>query len=101
MKRFRWLPLVAAACLLAAACGGANNTTKVGGKLVIDNESGATWTCQFNPFNTAATLGLTAVGWVYEPLEYVNILKSGSTGKVAATPMAGHLVRSGLTASRR
>jgi peptide/nickel transport system substrate-binding protein len=86
MKRFRWPLLMATACLLAAACGGANNTATVGGKLVIDNESGSTWTCQFNPFNTAATLGLTAVGWVYEPLEFVNILKSGSTGKINATP---------------
>jgi peptide/nickel transport system substrate-binding protein len=75
-----------AACVLVAACGGGNKSTKVGGKLTIDNESGSTWDCQFNPFNTAATLGLTAIGWVYEPLEYVNILKSGSTGRISATP---------------
>lgn len=86
MKRFKWLPLVATACLLAAACGGANKSSTVGGKLVIDNESGSTWTCQFNPFNTSATFGLTAVGWVYEPLEYVNILKSGSTGTISTKP---------------
>lgn len=86
MKRFRWLPAVALTCMLIAACGGSSSTTTVGGKLVIDNESGSTWTCQFNPFNTAATFGLTSFGWVYEPLEYVNILKSGSTGKVVASP---------------
>ncbi len=85
MKRFRWLPLVATACLLAAACGGANNTVKVGGKLVVSNESGSTWTCQFNPYNPAVTL--VSFGWVYEPLEFVNILKSGSSGTINATPM--------------
>ena len=46
------------------------------GKLVVDNESGSTWTCQFNPFNPAVTL--VSFGWIYEPLEYVDILKTGS-----------------------
>ncbi|MBV9165695.1 MAG: ABC transporter substrate-binding protein [Solirubrobacterales bacterium] len=86
MKRFRWLLLSAAAAVLLAACGGGSKSTTVAGKLTIDNESGSTWTCQFNPFNTAATLGLTAFGWVYEPLEYVNILKSGSSGAISTTP---------------
>jgi peptide/nickel transport system substrate-binding protein len=72
--------------MAATACGGSGKTTHVAGKLVIDNESGSTWDCQFNPFNTASTLGLTAVCWIYEPLEYVNILKSGSSGTIAATP---------------
>jgi peptide/nickel transport system substrate-binding protein len=48
----------------------------VAGKLVVDNESGSTWTCQFNPFNPAVTL--VSFGWVYEPLEFVNILKDGA-----------------------
>jgi peptide/nickel transport system substrate-binding protein len=51
----------------------------VSGKLVVDNESGSTWTCQFNPFNSSVTF--VSFGWIYEPLEYVNILKNG-----AATP---------------
>ncbi|HTW13416.1 MAG TPA: ABC transporter substrate-binding protein [Solirubrobacteraceae bacterium] len=47
------------------------------GKLVIDNESGATWTCQFNPYNPAVTL--TSFGFVYEPLEFVDILAKSSS----------------------
>jgi peptide/nickel transport system substrate-binding protein len=101
MKRFQWLAAVAAVCVLATACGGtssnsSNATTsgtttvatggKVTGKLVVDNESGSTWTCQFNPFNAAVTL--VSFGWVYEPLEYVNILKTGSTTPWLATTSA-------------
>src|SRR5947209_12185375 len=48
---------------LFRSCGGSSsksssaslaaNAGKVGGKLVIDNVSGSTWTCQFNPFNSS------------------------------------------------
>jgi peptide/nickel transport system substrate-binding protein len=93
MKRFQWLMALGAVCLLVTACGSSSSGTssgsgsstsgatvastgKAAGKLVVDNESGSTWTCQFNPFNPAVTL--VSFGWVYEPLEYVNILKSGS-----------------------
>ena len=44
------------------------------GKLVIDNESGSTWTCQFNPFNPALLGPGITFGFVYEPLEFVDIL---------------------------
>src|ERR1700758_5399198 len=96
MRRFRWLLLLAAVCMLLAACGGSSSSSSnastsskvvstgtVSGKLVVDNESGSTWTCQFNPFNPAVTL--VSFGWVYEPLEYVNILKTGSTTPWLAT----------------
>jgi len=93
MKRLRWLPLLVAVCILVTACGGSSSSnsssssgsgtttatataTKVSGKLVVDNESGSTWTCQFNPFNPAVTL--VSFGWIYEPLEYVDILKTNS-----------------------
>ena len=90
MRRFKWLMLLAVVCLGLAACGGSSSSSASGtssksttatastvsGKLVVDNESGSTWTCQFNPFNPAVTL--VSFGWVYEPLEYVNILKTGS-----------------------
>ena len=84
MKRFKWVMLLATVCMFATACGGSSSSssststsstaTKVGGKLVIDNESGSTWTCQFNPFNPA--VNLTSLGFVYEALEPVNILQS-------------------------
>jgi peptide/nickel transport system substrate-binding protein len=97
MKRFQWLMALAVVCMLLAACGGGSSSSgsstssktavvsggKVAGKLVVDNESGSTWTCQFNPFNAAVTL--VSFGWVYEPLEYVNILKAGSTTPWLAT----------------
>ena len=97
MKRFQWLIALAAVCMMVAACGGSSSSKssgsstnsavvsggKVAGKLVVDNESGSTWTCQFNPFNPAVTL--VSFGWVYEPLEYVNILKTGSTTPWLAT----------------
>ena len=95
MRRLTGLMALAAATVVVTACGGSANKTssgtqaspggtqsaaapantgKVGGKLVIDNESGSTWTCQFNPFNPAVTL--TSFGTVYEPLQIVNILQS-------------------------
>ena len=92
MKRFQWLMALAAVSVLVTACGGSSSSgtsasgtsskttataSTVAGKLVVDNESGSTWTCQFNPFNPAVTL--VSFGWIYEPLEYVNILKTGST----------------------
>src|SRR6202162_3428036 len=55
-RRLRVVTAILAGGLLAAACGSATtngptaNSGKVGGKLLIDNESGSTWTCQFNPF---------------------------------------------------
>jgi peptide/nickel transport system substrate-binding protein len=91
MKRFRWVMALAGLCMIATACGGSSSSSSsnktstsskavstgtVSGKLVVDNESGSTWTCQFNPFNAAVTL--VSFGWIYEPLEYVNILKPGS-----------------------
>ena len=90
MKRFAWLLALGAVCLLVAACGGSSGGSSsqssgtsgsgggssVGGKLTIDNESGSTWTCQFNPFNAALLGPGITFALVYEPLEFVNILQS-------------------------
>ena len=48
--------VLATAGLLAAACGGSSSSSGTSssgasGVLTIDNESGGTWTCDFNPFN--------------------------------------------------
>ena len=48
----------------------------MGGKLVIGSYLGTTWSCQFNPFNPA--VNVLSVGFIYEPLEYINILKPGT-----------------------
>ena len=90
MKRFKWVIVVAAVSVLVAGCGGSSSSTSsktatggttgatVGGKLVIDNVSGSTWTCQFNPFNSAVLGPGITFALVYEPLEFVNILQSGN-----------------------
>ena len=57
-----------------------NATPKKGGTVTISNEQGQTWTCQFNPFNPSTYL--EAVGFVYEPLVFVNMLNNQ-----AETPM--------------
>jgi peptide/nickel transport system substrate-binding protein len=79
--------------LLVAACSGDSSTTaptqpgsagkepsstdkashKQGGELTIVNVQGQTWPCHFNPFNPA--LFTTSLGFVYEPLVFVNLLQ--------------------------
>jgi peptide/nickel transport system substrate-binding protein len=83
MRRHKLLVAVAAAGVLAAACSstpapsstGGKNSSGPSGVLTIDNESGGTWTCDFNPFNLNYIS--FALGPVYEPLAFVNTLQSG------------------------
>ena len=92
MRRLKPITLMVTAGVVAAACGststptsgGSSNNGKIGGKLLIDNESGSTWTCQFNPFNPS--VNITSVGFVYEPLEFVNILQTNADGTPKVTP---------------
>ena len=91
MRRLGPITLVIVAGALAAACGSpttssgtTGNNGKVGGKLLIDNESGSTWTCQFNPFNPS--VNITSIGFVYEPLEFINILQTNADGTPKVTP---------------
>ncbi len=84
---------VVAAGLLAAACsstpapsgnsGSGGGNAAPSGVLTIDNESGGTWTCDFNPFNL--TYISFALGPVYEPLAFVNTLQSGKATPWLAT----------------
>ena len=74
----------AGATAASPAPSGPINTGKIGGKLVIDNESGSTWTCQFNPYNPSVSG--TAVGFIYEPLEFVNALQTNADGSNVVTP---------------
>ena len=92
MRHLRPMTVVVVAGVLAAACGsattggggGTGNNGKVGGKLLIDNESGSTWTWQFNPFNPS--VNITSIGFVYEPLEFINILQTNPDGTPKVTP---------------
>jgi peptide/nickel transport system substrate-binding protein len=98
MRRHKSIAAVAvvAAGLLAAACSStpapsnssSNHSSSSGpsGTLTIDNESGGTWTCDFNPFNL--TYISYSLGPVYEPLAFVNTLQSGQESAWLATSWA-------------
>ena len=81
-KRIRALGALVGVGVLAlvAACsgGGSGNSTGSNGSsstsLTIANVAGTTWTCGFNPFNPSVS-GLS-IGFVYEPLVYVNPLQN-------------------------
>ena len=66
-----------------APASAAQAAYKQGGTVTISNEAGATWTCQFNPFNPA--VNSQANGFVYEPLVYVNSLKAGTETPMLAS----------------
>ncbi len=92
MRRLSKIGVVVAAGLLAAACSSSNSPGNGGkasgptGVLSISNESGATWTCGFSPFNPSVN-GLS-FGPIYEPLVFVNALQSGKTTPWLASKFA-------------
>jgi peptide/nickel transport system substrate-binding protein len=55
----------------------ANGSSSV--SITMDNESGETWPCGFNPFNPAVNGDGLSFGEVYEELVFVDSLKSGAT----------------------
>src|SRR5450432_3811014 len=66
-----------------APASSAAPTYKQGGTVTISNEQGQTWTCQFNPFNPA--VNLEALGYVYEPLIFVDLLNNSAETPMLAT----------------
>src|SRR5579859_1398448 len=95
MRRLTTYGVIIAAGLLAVGCsagasstssagsGNGNANTSTNSTLTISNENGALWTCGFSPLNTSDTL--LSVGFVYEPLVYVNPLQDGKTTPMLAT----------------
>jgi peptide/nickel transport system substrate-binding protein len=86
MRRLKAIGVLIAAGALAAACGTSSSPSSSSGPsgvLTIDNESGGTWTCDFNPFNL--TYISYSLGPVYEPLAFVNTLQSGKATPWLAT----------------
>ena len=87
--RYGAIPLTAG--LLAAGCsagsssssGSTSGNTSTSSVLTISNENGALWTCGFNPLNASDTL--LSVGFMYEPLVYVNPLQGGKTTPMLAS----------------
>jgi peptide/nickel transport system substrate-binding protein len=76
-------PASVSASVGASGSNGATSTHKQGGSVTIANVGGQTWTCQFNPFNPAANQ--ESLGFVYEPLVYVNILQNSKETPMLAT----------------
>ncbi len=89
MRRLKAIGVLIAAGVLAAACSSGSSSpssskaTGPSGVLTIDNESGGTWTCDFNPFNLSYVA--FSLGPVYEPLAFVNTLQSGKATPWLAT----------------
>ena len=87
MRRLPIIGLLGAAALLAAACGGGSTSPSTSsgpsGVLTLDNESGGTWACDFNPFNLSYVS--FSVGNIYEPLVFVNALQNAKTTPWLAT----------------
>jgi peptide/nickel transport system substrate-binding protein len=86
LKAIGALSAVVALGLLAAACGGSSSPSSSSGPsgaLTISNEFGATWTCQFNPYNP--NVSILPFGPVYEPLVFMDNLESGKASPWLAT----------------
>jgi peptide/nickel transport system substrate-binding protein len=98
MRRLISLGVIIGAGLLAAGCTAGSGTTNstpntnsntgkastaTSTTLTIDNESGALWSCQFNPYNGADQFLI--VGFSYEPLAYINPLQNGKATPMLAT----------------
>ena len=95
MRRLLRYGVIVAAGVIAAGCTAGSQSTSSGsgngnggGKatassLTISNESGQLWSCGFNPLNPSDT-GLS-VGFIYEPLVYVNPLQQGKTTPMLAS----------------
>jgi peptide/nickel transport system substrate-binding protein len=79
--------LLAVGCSAGAgSSSGSNSTsgkTSTSSVLTISNENGTLWTCGFSPLNTSDAL--LSVGFVYEPLVYVNPLQNGKATPMLAT----------------
>src|SRR5580704_15319709 len=97
MRRlFRYGVIIVAGLLAAAGCsagstsssgtGSSSANTSTNSTLTISNENGALWTCGFNPLNS--TYNLLSVGFMYEPLVYVNPLQNGKPTPMLATSWA-------------
>src|SRR6266568_1320897 len=90
-RRITIVAVLPTARLLAAACGGSSSSSGTSssgpsGVLTIDNESGGTWTCNFNPFNLSYIS--YSMGNVYEPLVFINTLNSGQASPWLASSWA-------------
>jgi peptide/nickel transport system substrate-binding protein len=80
-----WASTLGALTLALSACGtssSGNAQIAVGGVLTIDNESGALWQCDFNPYN--GSVNGQSFGVLYETLVYDNLLNDRKTPMLAS-----------------
>ena len=70
----------------SSSSGSTSTNTSTSSTLTISNENGALWTCGFNPLNPSDNL--LSVGFIYEPLVYVNPLQGGKTTPMLASSYA-------------
>jgi len=80
-----WASTLGALTLAVSACGtssSGNAQIAVGGVLTIDNESGALWQCDFNPYN--GSVNGQSFGVLYETLVYDNLLNDRKTPMLAS-----------------
>ncbi|HET7465220.1 MAG TPA: ABC transporter substrate-binding protein [Candidatus Dormibacteraeota bacterium] len=80
-----WAATLATLTLAVSACGTSSSSSTniaVGGTLTIDNESGALWQCDFNPYN--GSVNGQSFGILYEPLVYDNLLNDRKTPMLAS-----------------
>jgi peptide/nickel transport system substrate-binding protein len=92
MRRLTRYGIILTAGLLAAGCSAGSgsssgstsgNTSTNNSVLTISNENGALWSCGFNPLSSS--YNLLSVGFIYEPLVYVNPLQNGKTTPMLAS----------------
>lgn len=85
-RRYPVVSWLASLALVLSACSGSSSGTTVihrttGGVLTIDNETGALWRCDFNPYN--GSVNGQSFGILYEPLVYDNLLNDQETPMLA------------------
>src|SRR5262249_9183585 len=102
MRRLKTIGVLMAARGAAARCGSSSpsssghaSSAAPSGVLTMDNESGGTWPCDFNPFNLANIS--FSLGNVYEPLVFVNTLQSGQQTPWLATSWTWGMCNTDLT----
>src|SRR6266568_5167282 len=93
MRRLTRYGVIIGAGLLAVGCSAGSSSSSgsgsnggraaASGTLTISNENGALWTCGFNPLNASDTL--LSVGFMYEPLVYMNPLQQGKNTPMLAS----------------
>lgn len=80
------MSLLASVALLSATCVGSTSSgagpPAVGGVVTIGNETGALWTCGFNPYSASGNGA--SLGIVYETLIYDNLLNDKKTPWLAS-----------------